>query len=245
MTRVRARPRRPRPEDPLGRARARLRRRRRAVGVRARHQRRRRVPRRDRASSTASTTPRWATSTARTSSPPACATPARPLAYSFSEADQVKGSWLVELTRQGLRQRQLDRRAGARGGSRGSPASSSELLKDPALADREDDWVQVDADRRAPARARDGAAAAPLPPHAGAAVPAVRRRPEGARPARVGHAATTRIALDFVRHVRGSKATKAETALLQEAVDGCCHDPDQDVLVGASAGPDGPDGGAG
>jgi exonuclease SbcD len=35
--------------------------------------------------------------------------------------------------------------------------------------------------------------------------------------------------------VRGTKATKAETALLQEAVDGCCHDPDQDVLVGVPA----------
>ena len=41
-----------------------------------------------------------------------------------------------------------------------------------------------------------------------------------------------------MRHVRGTKANKVETALLQEAVDGCCHDPDQDVLVGAVAGPD-------
>ena len=58
------------------------------------------------------------------------------------------------------------------------------------------------------------------------------------------------IALDFVRHVRGSKATKAEAALLQEAVDGCCHDPDQDVLVGVGGRSDGStagstDGGAG
>jgi exonuclease SbcD len=41
------------------------------------------------------------------------------------------------------------------------------------------------------------------------------------------------ISLDFVRHVRGSDATPGEAALLHEAIDACCHDPDQDVLVGA------------
>jgi exonuclease SbcD len=43
------------------------------------------------------------------------------------------------------------------------------------------------------------------------------------------------IALDFLEQVRGVAATPAESALLLEAVDACCHDPDQDVLVGASA----------
>ena len=37
------------------------------------------------------------------------------------------------------------------------------------------------------------------------------------------------ISLDFVRHVRGVAATTAESDLLQEAIDGCCHDPDQDA----------------
>ena len=45
------------------------------------------------------------------------------------------------------------------------------------------------------------------------------------------------IALDFVRHVRGSDATPSEAALLREAIDACCHDPDLDVLVDASAAP--------
>lgn len=44
------------------------------------------------------------------------------------------------------------------------------------------------------------------------------------------------IALDFVRHVRGVDATPAESALLQDAFDACCHDPELDVLVGAGAG---------
>jgi exonuclease SbcD len=45
------------------------------------------------------------------------------------------------------------------------------------------------------------------------------------------------ISLDFVRHVRGSDATPGEAALLREAIDACCHDPDQDVLVGAGPPP--------
>ena len=44
------------------------------------------------------------------------------------------------------------------------------------------------------------------------------------------------ISLDFVRHVRGVAATTAESDLLQEAIDGCCHDPDQDVVISAAAG---------
>ena len=43
------------------------------------------------------------------------------------------------------------------------------------------------------------------------------------------------IALDFVRHVRSVEASPAESALLREAIDACCHDPDLDVLVGAGA----------
>ena len=62
--------------------------------------------------------------------------------------------------------------------------------------------------------------------------PADPRAPGRPAPGTSDHA----VALDFVRHVRGAKATEAESALLQEAVDGCCHDRDQDVLVSASAG---------
>jgi exonuclease SbcD len=159
-----------------------------------------------------------------------------PLAYSFSEADQVKGSWLVELTAAGLGSatwidapvpRRLSRISG----------TLDELLADASLSEHEGDWVQATVtDTRRPARAMEqlrrrfphtlvlqfatpvADPKAPLRPAAGTS----------------DHA----IALDFVRHVRGSAATTAEAALLRDAIDACCHDPDQDVLVGGTS-PDG------
>lgn len=159
-----------------------------------------------------------------------------PLAYSFSEADQVKGSWLVELNAKGFASarwidapvpRRLSRITG----------SLAELLADRSLADREQDWVQATlTDVPRPARAMEqlrrrfphtlvlqfpaptGSVQAPARPASGVS----------------DHA----IALDFVRHVRSVEASPAESALLREAIDACCHDPDLDVLVGAGA--DGP-----
>jgi exonuclease SbcD len=156
-----------------------------------------------------------------------------PLAYSFSEADQVKGSWLVELSAKGMAgaswidapvPRRLSRISGR----------LTDLLKDPALADREGDWVQVTlADVPRPARAMEQLRRR-FPHTLVLQFPASTGDPKApARPA--SGTSDHTIALDFVRHVRGTKANKAETALLQEAVDGCCHDPDQDVLVGAPA----------
>ena len=46
------------------------------------------------------------------------------------------------------------------------------------------------------------------------------------------------IALDFVRELRGTPASADEAALLQDAVDACCHDRDQDVLVTETEGVD-------
>ena len=51
-----------------------------------------------------------------------------------------------------------------------------------------------------------------------------------AAPGRTDHG----IALDFLAEVRGVPATESESALLLEAVDACCHDPDLDALVAAS-----------
>ncbi len=71
----------------------------------------------------------------------------------------------------------------------------------------------------------------PVPPHPGARVRAGGRRPRrgSARPhpGRSDHA----IALDFVAELRGSAATDAESALLLDACDACCEDPDVDVLL--------------
>ena len=157
-----------------------------------------------------------------------------PLAYSFSEADQQKGTWLVELGVKGFTKahwvdapvpRRLSRITGSLG----------DLLADPSLADREQDWVQATlTDVPRPARAMEQLRQrfphtlvlqfpTPVTDHEAPARPA-----SGTS----DHA----IALDFVRHVRGVEATSSESALLQEAFDACCHDPDQDVLVGASSG---------
>jgi exonuclease SbcD len=157
-----------------------------------------------------------------------------PLAYSFSEADQVKGSWLVELDATGFASaswidapvpRRLTRLSGTLKG----------LLSDTSLTEHEDDWVQVTlTDQRRPARAMEQlrrrfphTLVLQFPSAAG----------DGQVPARPAAGTSDHaIALDFVRHVRGSKATKAESALLLQAIDACCHDPEQDTAVRAAAG---------
>jgi exonuclease SbcD len=156
-----------------------------------------------------------------------------PLAYSFSEADQVKGSWLVELDATGFASaswidapvpRRLTRLSGTLKG----------LLSDASLTEHEDDWVQVTlTDTRRPARAMEQlrrrfphTLVLQFPSAAG----------DGQVPARPAAGTSDHaIALDFVRHVRGSKATKAESALLLQAIDACCHDPEQDAAVRAGA----------
>jgi exonuclease SbcD len=157
-----------------------------------------------------------------------------PLAYSFSEADHVKGSWLVELDASGFASaswidapvpRRLTRLSGTLKG----------LLSDTSLTEHEDDWVQVTlTDQRRPARAMEQlrrrfphTLVLQFPSAAG----------DGQVPARPAAGTSDHaIALDFVRHVRGSKATKAESALLLQAIDACCHDPEQDTAVRAAAG---------
>lgn len=159
-----------------------------------------------------------------------------PLAYSFSEADQVKGSWLVELNARGFASarwidapvpRRLSRIAG----------SLADLLADRSLADREQDWVQATlTDVPRPARAMEQLRRR-FPHTLVLQFPAPvtdTQAPGRPAPGTSDHA----IALDFLRHVRGVQATPAESALLQDAFDACCHDPELDVLVGASAGSD-------
>jgi exonuclease SbcD len=166
-----------------------------------------------------------------------------PLAYSFSEAEQVKGSWLVDLDAAGFASatwveapvpRRLARLSG----------TLEELLADPTLSAHEDDWVQVTlTDARRPLRAME----------------LLRRRfphtlvlqfptptvDTHTAPRPAPGTSDHDIALDFVRHVRGSDATPGEAALLREAIDACCHDPDLDVLVDASVGPGSRPGGTG
>jgi len=156
-----------------------------------------------------------------------------PLAYSFSEAGHVKGSWLVELGRDGVTHAEFvaapvpRRLARIRG-------TLDDLLHDLTLTEHEDAWVQATlTDAVRPRQAMDRLRT--RFPH----TLVIGFEPAGARPAAVPVAAPHgrsdhAIALDFVEAMRGAPATKAEAALLQTAVDACCEDPDVDVLVSAA-----------
>lgn len=153
-----------------------------------------------------------------------------PLAYSFSEADQRKGSWLVDLTATGINcdfvaapvPRPLGRLRG----------EIEALLADPRLVTAEDRWLQVtltDAARPRDAMERlrtrfPHTLALQFDPKGGA-TPSQRRSVQG-RP-------DVEIAADFVAAVRGVGADESESALLQQAIDACCHDPEADVRVSA------------
>lgn len=154
-----------------------------------------------------------------------------PLAYSFSEADHVKGSWLVDLDADGFTSatfvpapvpRPLARVTGP----------IEELLVSPRYDELETAWLQVtltDPVRPVQAMARLQARfpfAVTLqfaPPVASGSGPA--RTLAG----RSDHA----IALDFVADVRGEPATAAESALLRDACEACALDPEGDLVVGA------------
>ncbi len=143
-----------------------------------------------------------------------------PLAYSFSEAGQVKGSWLVEVGRRGLEQvvavdAPVPRRLAVLRGA------LDDLLRDPAQEGQEGAWCQVtltDAHRPAEAmrRVRERF------PH----TLELRFEPEGA--GLVAHARhaerlagkdDTQVCCGFVEHVRGRPATPEEAALLACAVE--------------------------
>ena len=153
-----------------------------------------------------------------------------PLAYSFSEAGHVKGSWLVELGADGFERADFveapvpRRLARIRG-------TLDDLLHDLTLTEHEDAWVQATlTDAVRPLQAMDRLRS--RFPH----TLVIGFEPVGDRRAAVPTAAPHgrsdhAIALDFVEAMRGAPATRAEAALLQTAVDACCEDPDVDVLV--------------
>jgi exonuclease SbcD len=155
-----------------------------------------------------------------------------PIAYSFSEAGQVKGSWLVELDAQGLASVEFV----------AAPVSRElailrgrieELLESPAYVAAEGAYCQItlmDAERPR------------------AAMDRLRRRfphtlvlsfePEGeATPlrdytARVRGRADLDVCCDFLQHVRGgSPPTEAERNLLQAALEGAREVDREDVTA--------------
>ncbi|HET6627971.1 MAG TPA: exonuclease SbcCD subunit D [Nocardioidaceae bacterium] len=156
-----------------------------------------------------------------------------PLAYSFSETHHRKGSWVVELGRDGFERadfldapvpRQL---AQVRG-------DLEDLLHDPRHADKEDCWVQaVLTDPVRPRQAMERLRTRfphtlilSFEPTGGEASPVPGSRPLTGR-------SDHEIGLDFVREVRGTPASEAEAALLLEACDSCKHGSDADQVVGA------------
>lgn len=154
-----------------------------------------------------------------------------PLAYSFSEAAHTKGSWLVELGAGGVETATFVEAPVPRCLAR-LTGTLEDLLSSDAHSGAEQAWVQAvltDAVRPLDAMARLQRRF----PHA----VALQYAPAG------GGATSTRVpltgrsdhevALDFVVAVRGVEATTEEAALLQQAVDACCHDRDADVVVGA------------
>ena len=152
-----------------------------------------------------------------------------PLAYSFSEAGHTKGSWLVDLGPDGLREATFvpapvpRRLATLRG-------RLEDLLADPRHADVEDCWLQVTlTDPRRPLRAMDRLAA--RFPH----TLMIGFEPEGAGTAkgpvvpRVDGRSDLDVALGFVAEVRELEATTEEELLLQLACDACRIDDDRDA----------------
>ncbi|MFI6708094.1 exonuclease SbcCD subunit D [Nonomuraea sp. NPDC050478] len=136
-----------------------------------------------------------------------------PLAYSFSEAGQLKGSWLVTLgSRAEFVPAPVPRPVGRLSGR------LDDLLTSPRYEYVEDHWLQVVlTDPVRPRAAMDRLRA--RFPH----TLALSFEPEGERaapaPARLQGRPEAEVALDFVREVRGEPATREEQELLRRAIE--------------------------
>jgi exonuclease SbcD len=153
-----------------------------------------------------------------------------PLAYSFSEAGHRKGSWLVDLGRDGVSAELVEApvpRPLAR--LRGSLES---LLADPRHAPHEESWVEATlTDLVRPAQPMDQLRR--RFPHTlviGFETPAPSLGAPGVSSthARSDH----EIAVAFMSEMRGEAPSDAESELLHTAVDACCDDRDVDLLLG-------------
>lgn len=149
-----------------------------------------------------------------------------PVAYSFSEANHVKGSWIIDLV-VGRSPEVSFLQAPVPRPLRILRGTLSELLTDPTLGDAEEAWVQAtltDAERPAQAMSR----LQHRFPHTVALrfehqvdQPVVEAGP----PSGLSDHALT---LEFVKAVRGRPATPAESELLEAACEAAPFDPDAD-----------------
>ncbi|MDX6299096.1 MAG: repair protein SbcD/Mre11 [Nocardioidaceae bacterium] len=158
-----------------------------------------------------------------------------PLAYSFSEAGQTKGSWLVDLGPEGVADATFlpapapRRLATVRG-------RIEDLLTETRHAELEDAWLQVTlTDRHRPAHAMDRLRA--RFPHTLVLgfEPEGGTRGHGPVMPRVDGRSDLDIALGFVAEVRDLEATTEEELLLQLACDSCRINEDRDADFQVSA----------
>ncbi|MEU4539240.1 exonuclease SbcCD subunit D [Streptosporangium sp. NPDC023825] len=141
-----------------------------------------------------------------------------PIAYSFSESGQTKGSWVVDIGPGGYEGAEFVEAPVPRPVSR-LTGRIDELLAAPEHARHEDHWLQVTlVDRIRPKGAMERlrsrfphTLALSFEPEGGVHETVTRARAAG-RP-------EIDVALDFVREVRGEAADPAETRLLREAVE--------------------------
>lgn len=152
-----------------------------------------------------------------------------PLAYSFSEAGHRKGSWLVDLSRDGVDcafvsapvPRSLARIQG----------TLDDLIADPGLEHLTDAWIQATlTDPARPLNAMDRLRR--RFPHALALnylPPAADRETRTGR----GTLSDHDLVLQFVEHARGSGASDVESALIDDALAACCEDTDADTVASA------------
>ncbi len=156
-----------------------------------------------------------------------------PLAFSFSEADHYKGSWLVTLDAKGLAAvepvpapvpRRLARLRG----------NLAEVLSSPRFTAQEDAWVQVTlTDQQRPAEPMEQLRKRfphllelrLEPERSGLAGPASYTERIAGRP-------DLEVCCGFLEHVRGRTATPAETLLLQQALEAAMIESMEGVATG-------------
>lgn len=153
-----------------------------------------------------------------------------PLAYSFSERHQVKGSWLVELAADGRIAADyvpapVPRRLVHLEGT------LTELLEDPRHDKDRGAWVQaVLTDDVRPTHAMERLRRRFPHTLALSFTPRLELGPvvtRGLAEGRDDH----QVTLDFVRELRGADVTPAESALLRDAVEACCDDRELDFAA--------------
>ncbi|MEP7091801.1 MAG: exonuclease SbcCD subunit D [Nocardioidaceae bacterium] len=154
-----------------------------------------------------------------------------PLAYSFSEAGQLKGSWLVDLGAEGVTSAEFvaapvpRRLATVRG-------RLEDLMADPRHSTLEDAWLQVTlTDQRRPLQAMEQLRA--RFPHTlmlGFDPDGAVRHRSRVMP-RIDGRSDLDVALGFVAEVRELEATTEEELLLQLACDACRLNDDRDADV--------------